>query len=235
MPNQERLVTGAFQKIKKENGYVDPSIASRQLAGEDHRLREKIKRGILRHPTEGYLHGGAIDVLQQLLAQGDHLTIWTDDYPWRVATSGLGILRSGLPAGERQRFSLAHAENKIELLPDLFAKASLNGLKKAIIVDNAKDNLEQATQVIKQENPGIKFSLVWINPDAPEIDLPASLTPEIPQRSMRSISELPKLRQVHQDAKDPLFWIIDFNHTLIDTDAYMAAVQDSIVHTLRQY
>lgn len=227
----ESRVSQVFQSVQQERGFIDPLLAAQALAGPNVSLQQKIAQEILFHPTSDYLYEGSRGILQTFLSYGDHVTIWTDDYHWRVATSGLADLQKELPQNENYRFSVVHGEDKMSLLPIVFENVRNHGISDAIIADNKKENLEQAVRMIRSAGRGIHVNLVWINPNAPEITLPMSIAPEIPLISMPSVRELANLRS--EKGSSPHAMIVDFNHTLVNTPNYLDGVQRVVSQTLR--
>lgn len=227
----ENRISDTFERIQREEGFVKPNLVAHELS-PSWIGRGKIKRTILRHPTEDYLYEGVEDVLRVFLENGDHITIWTDDYPQRVITSGLGKLRKELPYKERHRFTVTHGENKIPLLGPLFERTRANGIENVVIIDNSKDNLEQAKNVIKETGQGIAFYLAWINPSDPYLASPECFSPEITQLSVPNVHSLQQLRR--QGLYGPVSWIIDFNETLVNTPAFMKGVQAAVANKVKK-
>lgn len=104
---------------------------------------------------------------------------------------------------ERHRLALAIGVNKHDVLVDLFAQGHFEHIQNIGIVDNRLENLAKAKEIVDAQNLDLTVSYFWISEDFP-------------------VTELPNYRQ------GPTLWLIDFNHTLLDTNSYEESVVDSI-------
>src|SRR5581483_8310921 len=140
------------RSIQGKYGYLHPVVTPQRLIDSrvaDSSLRIFIQRKIERYPTKPTLFEGAIPTISDVVVKkGDSMAIWTDDIPWRIATSGLHkAVREGLVRSDKNRFRLAARENdKFALLPDLFTSAQEQGMP-VVVFDNSQKNLSQSAEV----------------------------------------------------------------------------------------
>ncbi len=207
-------VAGVLNDIRSDYGYVDPK-SSAEILGIP-----KVERVILHHSTRPYLLPGVEDTLRSLLMQGDMVRIWTNDALVRVATSGLGeVLRRELGRSERRRFAVVGYENhKFVSLPSLLHEAEEKEMP-VVIVDNSSGNLAEALEIARQQNLSVSILPVWAQ------ILPQERKTNGFSHSYVVITEISQLLRVKRLIDRPAFWLVDFNHTLMDTDTY----EDSIV------
>lgn len=199
-------VIETFQSLKDKVGYISPREAARILV-QNPEIEPVIEREIFRHPTKDFLIDGAEKVLSELIHAGDTVRIWSDEYISRIGSSRLGKLKRELPREERHRLSLAMGINKHNVLADLFAQRFFGNIQNIAVVDNRLENLVMAQKIIDKQAPDVNCSLFWISDEF-------------------SIKELLKYRQ------NPTLWLIDFNHTLLNTDKYEQSVVDSVSNIL---
>ncbi|HSW88046.1 MAG TPA: hypothetical protein VLG12_02685 [Candidatus Saccharimonadales bacterium] len=240
---EQLLVTvrNAFDKLKIEDGYTIPTKAANILSDGDPDIQKALAREILYHPTKDFLYPNVICTLEYLLRQRDKVKVWTDDYRHRPVSTYFGkTLRKELPPEQRANFSLVHAEDKIALLPSLFEKIQLSGLRNIFIVDNNPDNIHKASLVAASANNTMTYHLIWINPQAsfPMTEL-SSLSPEIPVTTVQKVADLSLLRKdlIHygKHQGENAMWIFDFNETLLDTPAWEKSLTYSVATNLQLY
>src|SRR5579859_6249388 len=197
---------------------------------------EHLVKGNRRISPKNYIHTGAVETLKALLSGGHDVTVWTNAYAETVYYSRLGILRRDLPKQEKKRFAVATAvsyeEDKMVALPFLFDKARCGNFSSIVIIDNTREKLERAAQVIKDFgiHNDMTCLLVWVNNELPFKSIsPCSLSPEVPLMSIPSLTEITSLMNdgdLLQDFNKTLF-LVDFNDTIIDTKKWKRCVEES--------
>lgn len=210
-------VAGVLDDIRSNYGYVDPKSSANILGIPG------VERVILRHSTRPYLLPGVEDTLRSLLKQGDMVRIWTNDALVRAATSGLGeALRRELGRSERRRFAVVGYENqKFVFLPSLLHEAEEKEMP-VVIVDDSSSNLAEAIEIARQQNLSVPILPIWAQIFPQERKTNGVSHPYI------VITNISQLCHVKRLIDEPAFWLVDFNHTLMDTDTYEGSMVEPV-------
>jgi FMN phosphatase YigB (HAD superfamily) len=162
--------------------------------------------------AEPHLFPSTKPTLRELLAMGDTICIWSNTYTSHLATAGIGELRRELPQEERGRIIISTGDAKLERLPLLFDHVQSSNCTTLAIVDDNEDNLVKA-----QQFTGDKAIFVRSDEAARERTLQPPTDP-----SHLTIVDFKELLTIRQQLIDtPVFWVVDFNDTLIDTRAFI--------------
>jgi len=242
MANTLEIIQDIFYEQEREIGYVDPKLASAKIvnaasfSGIDESF---IARQIHKIPTKEYLYDGAYASLDELLKRGDDVSIWTDDYVTRVATSGVTSLRTNLPFDLRKRLGLASGIEKFSLLPQAINDACSSDYKSIVFVDNKEGNLSKASALYAGVNNPLKpdayFMLVDRSKDAPENVVFPQMRTVIPSivGSMEAYNEIQRENNQPNDGK--VLWFVDFNEVLVDTPEFKQNLPGSVASVLEKY
>lgn len=184
---------------------------------------------ILRLPTETHVYPGAKETLQQLIGQGDRVVIWTQGEKhmqlWKVATSGLGEIRRGLPRDQRSEFTCFTDTDKVTCLPETVQRFRKPEHNQVTIVDDKSENiLRLRERVAEWQADGtypadLQVNLVWINQGRTKDTVPEGYTVEQFRQEFATIEDIKDLAKVPGEPGKNL-WFIDYDHTLVHTNGW---------------
>lgn len=228
-------VSRAVCESRQTHGYLHPSHTL-QLLGENvgHEISlpyDNLRRAIDWHPTRDFLFPGAADTLVALIQHGDAVQIWTNNTLVRVATSGVGKIRHRLPREERWRLGVAFAEdNKISLLPELLKTADDKRMP-IVVVDDTPKNLLQAVEVAREIDIHSPMALLLARMQRNQtshhlLDRPHGIITEIPQLLAFREEIVTACRR--NGFAQRVYWLIDFDNTLIDKGAHEQSIEDAL-------
>lgn len=215
-----------FENEEEKIGHTNPQKIAHAIIGEGSTLAPKIAREITRMPTEDFLYDGATKTLESLLISGDKIIIWTQGDTktqlWKVATSGIGELRKKLKPENRRQISVFSAEDKFTPLPAIFDQLRREGYESVIIVDDKAQNITKSTQMIEdwkkvKENSSMEITPVWINQGRTKDQVPQGFTLETFKRKFTTVENLRELPSLKESSAKKTAWLIDFDHTLLNT------------------
>lgn len=232
MPSIENIrgIQKSFEEQEGLHGFTNPRAVAKSLTRDPRSpLFHQVEQAVCRMPTEDFLYEGARETIQNLLASGDQVTIWTQGYElgqlWKVANSGLGQLRKALPPSERTRFSVSATREKFSALPSLFEKMRENGIRRAIIVDDKAQNIaEAASQVDLLRNASglprdLVVQLVWVNQGRTKNQVPQNFNPEEFRERFTTVEDIRELPKIRGMGEEQIGWLLDLDHTLLNTTA----------------
>lgn len=227
-------VAHAVDVARQTHGYLHPSHTLevlRQDVGDAIGLPYgNLRRAIDRHPTRNFLFPDTTDTLGTFVRAGDAIQIWTNNTVVRVATSGIGQIRRQFPREERWRLGVAAAENnKVSLLPQLL-KTAVEREMPVVIVDDAPKNLAKAADVAEELHMDMPMALVLAQ-------MLGTDQPYLLNRPHSVITEMLQLLLFREDFQafcrkrgfpTGIYWLIDFDNTLIDKDAHERSIQNEL-------
>jgi hypothetical protein len=211
--NHETYATAkaAFDVSMKEVGFYAPDRIGRSLTG--YGQNGTISHELFRAPTEQYLHQGSKETLSSLLDLGDTLCLWTNTYTVQLATAGIGDLRRTLPRDERGRVIISTGAEKLNRLPQLIDYAKGNQSDTIVIVDDQDANLFAAYEAVM---PLAEQHIILVRSDQSLQDEKPVVSDDV--MKIDRVGELINIRG--QQKISSVFWIIDFNNTLLDKRKY---------------
>lgn len=240
-----QTIKDCWQVKEKEIGHTDPAEVA-DLVGQAYPdTHALVERSFYRAPTEEHLYPGAKETLFGLLVNGDHVKIWTQGHEryqlWKVANSGIGSVRKALPAGERSRFSVFTAQDKVAPLKKIISGFQNQGINQVVIIDDKAQNIVKLTEQAdwwKQEgqiDSSFKIVPVWINQGRSKNIIPQEYTLETfkaKYKTIEDIRDLTKVRedllQATQDNSINTAWLIDWDHTLCNTSEARQSLFDTL-------
>jgi hypothetical protein len=235
MQEIDAVVTSVFSEHQERLRYVHPGQAAQEIAValhlEDRTTTERIRQTIFDLPTAEFVHEGVISVFETLLYPQEPLlsgkiTIWTDDYAVRIASSGIGDFRRKMPHYDRSRLSVAFDPfDKVGLLPGLMQKANESGETLLAVVDDSPGNLFRAYDLLKG-GPLPFFLCLVENHENAGISSP----PDVPLYQAGSINDLPLLHQAFSSER--IHWALDFNGPILDRGRYTDARRAAVISLL---
>lgn len=207
---------GIHIEQKAIDGYVNPFKYAAKVHSNPQDNRNQVLalgRKILTLPTREFLYEGTEEALTEFLGRGDSVSIWTDEYANRVYSSGLlkqkknGIVTPDI------------AEDKLPLLPALYALANESGAEAVIVVDDGLDELRYAAEVAREVcSLPVQFVLrAHEETDPFPWGFPARY---LPLRVIYHTGEMVAVRESVVGSRGRTKLITDFNSTLLHTASY---------------
>lgn len=216
-------IENIFDQQHKLIGYADP-VHTAHVIGEKFAISapevvDNIAAVIRSYPTKEFLYPGVIDTVDALLQEGDHISIWTDDFLDRVLSSGLWNYRLHTIEERRRRLRLISGINKHEALATKVIPSLREGaFSHVVFVDDKDKNLNEAKSLITQLDLQIPANFVRIEWGG-KMDRESS---DDESNVIFDIKDLLKVRQRFAQERDgQIKWLIDFNDALLDRNAYI--------------
>lgn len=219
-----------YRRLDEQHGYTNYDAFATAVVGETSPLFATIVETTKRVETKPFLYPNTYETVQAMMDNHDDIVIWTQGEPmgqlWKVGMSGLGELRKSLPHHERHRFSVYAAQDKITPLPQLIDPLITEADSRIIVVDDKAKNIVAATAVIaKAKEEGTlpaetDIRVVWINQGRTKDQVPDGFTPESFKARYATIDSVPDMLSF-MDPKKKTTWLLDLDHTLLNTTAAM--------------
>jgi hypothetical protein len=224
----QEIVSGIKAIYAKEHlirGYADPlataNAISQNFGIENPHITQALATIIRSYPTKRFLYTGVVETLDVLLETNDSITVWTDDFPDRVLSSGIWKFRKDLPDDKKRRLKVVSGLNKHEALAAKVIPSLREGaFSHVVFVDDKDKNLDEAKSLITQLDLQIPANFVRIEWGG-QMDRESS---DDESNVIFDIKDLLKVRQRFAQERDgQIKWLIDFNDALLDRNAYIDA------------
>jgi FMN phosphatase YigB (HAD superfamily) len=241
MPSSEVVsdIKRRFEVEETARGYTDAqAVALSVTGGFDSPFFPDVARSVLRMPTRPHLYDGAEETLHGLLDEGDRITIWTQGDPrgqlFKVALTGLvSNWRDKIPSDrfgertqreERKRFGVYTSLDKIAELPSLLDKVNGKRADNIVIVDDKAKNIINTSKAVEEWKSGhpeenVNIVVVWINQGRTKNQVPEDFTLDQFKARYTTIEDIRELTGLRATYLGQTAWLIDLDHTLIETAA----------------
>lgn len=224
--NTITFVKSRFEEQEQKVGHTSPQNVANAIVGETSTLLPRVTRTIMRMETKPYLYEGAKETLGKLLRSGDKILIWTQGDAktqlWKVATSGIGELRKDLKPEDRRKISVFSAEDKFAPLPATFDQLKKEGYERVVIVDDKSQNITRSSEEIEKwknahGDNSMEITSVWINQGRTKNQVPKNFTLETFKEKFKTVEDVRELTPIKDESAKKTAWLIDFDHTLVNT------------------
>lgn len=219
-----------FEKQEEVFGNTNAKGVADAIAGNGNSsLHRLIERQVARMPTRPFLYEGVEETIKDLLALDDEVVIWTQGQEsvqlHKVASSGIGKLRRVLPREKRHNLKVFTNPDKVSPLPSLINDFLEKGIKTIIIVDDKAENIVRASKKIEEAardgyiDRETRIIPVWINQGHFQGQVPQGYTLEEFRKQFMTIEDTREIQTIRAQIEGKIGWLIDFDHTLVDTNA----------------
>lgn len=233
MARQETLdtVTKIFRAGESHNGCTDASWVAKQISEKTgypdiDRLVWETQR--IRSGPD--LYPGAYETVKDLVTGGDTVRIWTQGHEvgqlFKVAGTGIGRVRRELGADARGRFGVYVDRAKVSNLDKPVQELTGQGINQIVVVDDKAENVLGIREKVKdlKENgvigEDVDVQAVWTRQGSYRDRVPAGWSIEEFCNQFTVINEISELKKLSEQKGGGVGWLIDFDHTLLDTSRY---------------
>jgi hypothetical protein len=174
-----------------------------------------------------HLFPGALSTVQQLLARGDRVVIWTQGHPrnqmFKVAGSGINRVKHEGP--DKSHFSLRAEMDKVTAIDQPIMDLRTKGVEKVVIVDDKSDNVKNVKARVAQLqkegkiDPKLDISVIWARYGVYKDKAPKGMTLDDFLKEVETIEDISELKK-YKAPTGKTGWLLDFDNTLFQTAVY---------------